>query len=85
MAVLTDEQRREALAEMMRELSNSRVAFPLTKAELLAFLSAIDDWLDANSASFNSALPAAARTQLSLSEKARGLVFVVRQRFLKGA
>ena len=41
----------------------------LSKADLRAAVDATDDWIDANAASYNSALPVAARTNLSAAQK----------------
>lgn len=47
--------RQRALAQWMRE---NTVPLPgLTKPDVVAALAAIDDWIDANQTSFNSALP----------------------------
>jgi hypothetical protein len=50
----------------------------------LAAVNAADAWVDSNAASFNAALPVAARNGLTSSQKARLLMFVVSQRFLAG-
>jgi hypothetical protein len=42
---------------------------------------AADDWLSANAASFNAALPAAARAGLSPAQKARLVAAVALRRF----
>jgi len=53
----------------------------LLKPELRAAVNAIDDWVDANAASFNAAIPQPARAQLTNTQKADLLVYVVRRRF----
>jgi hypothetical protein len=42
---------------------------------------AVDSWLDANAASLNVAIPVAARTTLTVKQKAQLLVYVIRRRF----
>jgi hypothetical protein len=54
---------------------------PITKADLLLAVNAIDDWVEANSAAFNTAIPQPARTQLTTKQKARLLMLVVSRRF----
>ena len=80
MAVLTDDQRRAAWAEMMRLGGVS-----ITKADLRAGFDAIDDWFDSNAATLNNALPVAARTGLTTPQKALLLSLVIRARYDVGA
>lgn len=80
MAVLTDEQRREAWAEMMR-LGGVSIA----KADLRAAFDAIDDWLDTNAATINAAIPQPARGSLTASQKALPMALVIRKRYDVGA
>lgn len=73
---------RQALrAEYGSLLSERRDAFDLTKAELDAAIAAIDDWIEANAASFNAAIPLPARTELTVAQKAELFFFVARRRF----
>lgn len=80
MAVLTDEQRREAWAEMMR-LGGVSIA----KADLRAAFDAIDSFLDANAAAIDQAIPQPARSGLTTQQKALLLALVVRRRYDVGA
>lgn len=80
MAVLTENQRREAWAEMMR-----RGGVSITKADLRAAFDAIDDWFDANASTINQAIPAAARAGLTTAQKAFLLALVLRKRYDVGA
>jgi hypothetical protein len=54
---------------------------PITKAELKAASDAIDDWVDANSSGFNTAIPQPARSALSARQKAAIFVRVLLRRF----
>jgi len=85
MAVLSDAQRAELHAEHMRELSINFESLAITKTELRAAVDALDDWLNDNAAAVNNALPAAAKAGLTTQQKARLLMYVVRQRYLGGA
>lgn len=85
MAALSETDRVALWAEFMRELSSEREPCAVTKHELLAAVNAVDDWVEANKASFNTAIPQPARANLTAAQKARLLAFVVRQRFAKGA
>lgn len=85
MASLPDQDRFETWAEFMAELSASRESVAITKTDLRSAIDAIDAWVDANAASFNSAIPQPARGALTATQKAKLLLFVVRKRFEKGA
>lgn len=84
MAVLTNADRAEVHAEMSGDFSRERIPCSLTKAEVRAAINAADDWVDANAASYNTALPQPARGALSSSDKARLLMRVITKRFIKG-
>ena len=84
MATLSTQDRIDLCADMMRVLSAIWELCAINKIDLRAAVNAADDWVEANKASFNNALPAAAKTNLTASQKARLLEFVVRQRFVKG-
>lgn len=82
MAVLSDNDRAALRSAFTTALSTAFEPLgALTKAELRAALNAVDDWVDANQASFNAALPLPARTELTASQKARLLASVVQRRF----
>lgn len=81
MATLPDADRRELWAQWMREASARREQITLSKTELRAAVDAIDAWIDANGASFNSAIPQPARGALSARQKAELFFFIVRRRF----
>jgi len=80
-AVLSDADRQNEWAEYMRDISAAHESINLTKAQLRAAVDAADDWADANAASFNSALPVAARNNLTAQQKARLLNRVIRRRW----
>lgn len=50
------------------------------KAAMLAVIDAVDDWVENNQASYNTALPAAFRSSASAEVKALVLFYVVRKR-----
>lgn len=50
------------------------------KSATVAVIGAIDDWVEANQASYNAALPALFRNNASSQLKALALFFVVRKR-----
>ena len=73
---------RQALrAEYGSTLSERRDAFNLTKPQLDAAIAAIDDWIDANAASFNAAIPLPARTALTAGPKMELFFLIARRRF----
>lgn len=84
MALLPTTERADGTAEYIRECSRDRSAIELTKANMRAAYDAADVWADANAAAFNAALPAAARTALTTSQKARLLMHVVTRRYVDG-
>jgi hypothetical protein len=57
----------------------------LNHADLRAAIDAADDWVIANAASFNTALPQPVRGILTAAQKALLLSYVVRRRWLMGA
>lgn len=67
MAVLIDADRLIVSGEFQRRVKSAYGG--LTKPQLLAAVNATDDWIDQNSAAFNTALPAAARAALAANEK----------------
>ena len=81
MAALTDPQRRSIWAEFMRRTSQDRQDLGLTKTQLRAAVDATDQWISDNAGSFNTALPAAARTALSAQQKALMFFAVASKRF----
>ena len=81
MAVLPDAERVSAWNEFMSWWSDGPGPATLNKIELRAAVDAVDNWVDANSTSFNSALPVAARTRLTAQQKAKLLLLVVARRF----
>ena len=83
MAVLSEADRAEMTAQIMRTLSAELEALGLTKPQLRAAVDAADAWIDANASSYNTARPVAARNNLTPKQKARLLVFVIQQRFVR--
>jgi hypothetical protein len=57
----------------------------VTKADLRAAVDALDDFLNTNAAAINTAIPQPARGALTTTQKAKLLMFVIRQRYVKGA
>lgn len=57
-------------AHVMRAFPSSLLPFPnVTKQQLKEAVDATDDWIDANSASYNAALPTAFRNAATLPQK----------------
>ena len=77
MAALSDTDRFKVWANFMRQFP---VAGTTTKQEFRTVLNAVDNWVDANSGSFNNALPVAYRTAADLQEKTKLLSLVIMQR-----
>lgn len=85
MAIMDAAGRLQAFKDMIEENRRADVPCNLTKAQLQAAVDAIDDWLDANAVAMNSALPVAARTGLSTTQKAMLLMAVIARRYRVGA
>jgi hypothetical protein len=83
MAALSDQDRADTWADFMR--LNTDPWGALTKSDLRAALNAVDDWIVANAAAFNTAIPQPARAQLTAPQKARLLQLVAAARYIKGA
>lgn len=69
MAQLETTDRARIWRGLMRYWSKQRETVSVDKSELLAAVNATDAWIDTNSASYNQALPEAARTNLSAAQK----------------
>ncbi len=81
MAILTDTERLDVWAKYMRSLSRIAESLGLSKIELRDAVNATDEWVDANASSYNSALPIEARTNMTVMQKAKLLLFIVDRRF----
>lgn len=81
MALLSAADRTGTCADYMRDVSAVREQLAgVTKADLLAAVNAVDQWIDDNSASFNSAIPQPARSALTTQQKADLFLRVLRRR-----
>jgi hypothetical protein len=86
MAAMTTADRLAVGAQFQSDASAAREPFgAMTKADLQAAVAAIDDWVVANAAAFNTAIPATPRAALTSAQKARLLSYVVQKRYLTGA
>lgn len=77
---MTSPERAACTTAYMRELSRLASALGITKAQLRAAVDAADTWCDDNAASFNTALPTAARTTMNTTQKTLLLTYVLRRR-----
>ena len=77
--MLSNNQKIALRTAMTRQLSNAREEITgTTKQNLLDAITAVDDWIDANSVSFNSSLPAGTGQNLSNRQKMQLLLAVAR-------
>lgn len=81
MAQLDETARQQIWRGLMRYWSSLRETVGVSKADLKAAVDAADTWVDDNSASFNTALPTAFRTNATTTQKSILLVAVVLRRF----
>ena len=84
MATLTTAKQRELWAELMQGMSSTGETAALTKPDLLAAVTALDAFMDANAAAINAAIPQPARGALTVTQKARLLMFVLKYRYVEG-
>lgn len=84
MAVMTSQQRAAGWAELMQTLSDNHDPTGVIKGDLRASFDATDQWVSDNAASYNAALPVAARNGLTTTQKALQLMIVLRRRYLNG-
>ena len=82
MAELNAQQRLDGAAEYMRE---ETATCTITKADVRAAFNALDTFFKSNAATINSAIPQPARGNLTVEQKARLLVAVIRKRYFHGA
>lgn len=73
---LLDEANRQAL----RNYWMRRFGTHITKDDLRAAINATDDWIDANAAAYNAAIPQPARAQLTSDQKTLLFCFVALRR-----
>jgi hypothetical protein len=78
MALLLAADRLEVWAEAMR---TNREPIGISKVDLRAAVDAIDQWIEDNTVSFNTAIPLPARTSLTAKQKVLLFVTVLRRRF----
>ena len=84
MAVLSDPDRADVRHDICTTLSRESVSVALTKAEWHAAVNAVDQWVEDNKGSYNTALPEPAKSVLTNGLKARLLTSVVEKRFETG-
>lgn len=80
MAILPDADRKRIWAGLMRYVQFGSVPNVL-KTDLRAAVDAADSWVDNSAASYNSALPAAFRTNATTTQKSLLLVAVILMRY----
>lgn len=78
---LTSAQIADLRHDYCEELSRINEAMGLGKADMLAAVQATDDWIEANQASYNAALPTKARNVLTATQKVRLFMAVARKRY----
>ncbi len=81
MALLSEQDRASVWARLMNRGHHVLNPWRGRKSELRAAVDAADVWVEANTASFNAALPVAYRTAASPEQKALLLSSVVQKRY----
>lgn len=77
MAVLPETDRARTWSQWMRDQAG---ALNVTKPQVRAAIDATDQWIEDNQAAYNAALPAAARTGLTLTQKTMLFCYVAMRR-----
>lgn len=75
---LTTVNRNKVALQWAREYVGELPA--LTKADILAVVNALDDWLDANVTAINAAIPQPGRAQLSAAQKFEIMGYILMRR-----
>jgi hypothetical protein len=78
---LTAAQRLALRATYGATLSDRREAFNISKANLDATITAIDNWIEANATAYNNAIPQPARSALTAAQKAELLYLIALRRY----
>lgn len=81
MAILSKKNRKFLNQTFADDESNDRKRVVPGKQDIRAAVNAIDDWCEANKASFNAAIPEPARSGLTLKQKAKLLMLVIDKRW----
>lgn len=81
MALLTAAQLLDARKKFADRVCKDRDGLALSKPDLAAAISAIDQWVESNASAFNSAIPQPARGVLTSKQKAELLSIVALLRF----
>lgn len=80
MAVMNDADRKTAARALARQIFGPEITANLDLDEIASMVSGLDDWVDANLAAINSAIPADVRAKASLQQKASALAYVAMKR-----
>ena len=81
MSVLNENQRKNIRRKISQLVSETRASLALTKPQLDAAIAAADQWIDDNASSYNNALPAEAKANLSANQKVLLFFLVANERF----
>ena len=81
MALLSDNDREALTTEAEEKWSRVFESVGIGRQDLRAAINAVDQWVNDNRVSFNNALPQPAKANLTATQKAKLLMFVVRRRF----
>jgi len=85
MANLTNEQYTNLWAELMRGLSRDGESIGIDKHALKDAVIALDSYIDATAAEINQAIPQPARNALTIQQKARMLMLIMKYRYTENA
>ncbi len=83
MAVLSNPDRAAVSRDFQVDRTTGTLA-GLTKADVLAAVNALDDFMNTNATAVNNAIPQPARSALTTTQKALLLQYVIEKRYVKG-
>lgn len=84
MTIMTDPQRLQCRVDFVQEMMQAAETTGLIKADLLAAVGGLDQYLSDNAAAINTAIPLPARGALSTVQKVRLMKWVITRRYLNG-
>ncbi len=84
MAVLSNPDRAAVSHDFQCDRATGTLA-GVAKADILAAVNALDDFMNTNATAVNNAIPQPARTALTTTQKALLLQYVIEKRYIRGA
>lgn len=81
MTILAEHLRQAALGNLLYNWFRANPNFNLSNSDIRAVVDATDDWIEANTAAFNNALPEPAKSTLTADQKEFLFLIIAQHRF----